>query len=175
VRAVGLFSTNITGLASNTLYYYRCWASNSAGVAWAPSSASFTTLRGDEWMTNGLVAYYPFNGDFLDAGDHGNDPYYSTATFGEDRAGQTDRAAAFNGTQHLWVSNSPSLEITGPAISIAAWVCPTQFCAGGKSDVVQKMKHGGPVAGYVFGIADSGLMDFGGTFDTGEWQDVAAA
>ncbi|MBN1673319.1 MAG: SBBP repeat-containing protein [Kiritimatiellae bacterium] len=40
---VGAFSTNITGLSSNTVYYYRCRASNSADVVWAPASTAFYT------------------------------------------------------------------------------------------------------------------------------------
>ncbi|MGA9047660.1 MAG: trypsin-like peptidase domain-containing protein [Dehalococcoidia bacterium] len=39
----GAFSDNIAGLTAGTTYYYRCSATNSAGSAWAPTSASFTT------------------------------------------------------------------------------------------------------------------------------------
>lgn len=44
---VGPFSTNIGGLASNATYYYRCYASNSFGTAWAPSTTNFVTTGGD--------------------------------------------------------------------------------------------------------------------------------
>jgi parallel beta-helix repeat protein len=40
------FSTGITDLNRGTTYYYRCFASNSAGSNWAASSATFTTLSG---------------------------------------------------------------------------------------------------------------------------------
>ncbi len=40
----GSLALTLGGLASNTVYYYRAWASNAGGVAWAPSAASFTTL-----------------------------------------------------------------------------------------------------------------------------------
>jgi hypothetical protein len=42
-QAAGKISTNITGLASNTLYYYRLYASNSTDTAWS-GLGSFTTL-----------------------------------------------------------------------------------------------------------------------------------
>jgi len=46
VGTVGLggFATNILGLSSNTLYYYRCCASNSGGLAWADFSEKFVAM-----------------------------------------------------------------------------------------------------------------------------------
>jgi len=38
------FSTIITNLQPNTKYYYRCYATNSGGAAWADETASFTTF-----------------------------------------------------------------------------------------------------------------------------------
>lgn len=49
VMGMGDFSTNITSLVSNTLYYYRCCGSNSGGVAWAPESENFTALNPPEF------------------------------------------------------------------------------------------------------------------------------
>lgn len=43
VLSGGGFSSNITGLRPDTLYYYRCWASNEAGAAWAPETTNFRT------------------------------------------------------------------------------------------------------------------------------------
>jgi hypothetical protein len=40
----GSFSGNVSGLEANRTYYYRCYVSNACGEAWAPASASFTTL-----------------------------------------------------------------------------------------------------------------------------------
>ena len=39
----GTFYSDISGLTAITTYYYRCFASNSAGSSWAPSTATFTT------------------------------------------------------------------------------------------------------------------------------------
>ncbi len=38
------FSTNLTGLADNTLYHFQCFAGNSYGSNWAATVESFTTL-----------------------------------------------------------------------------------------------------------------------------------
>jgi hypothetical protein len=43
VKSVGTFYTDISSLTPSTTYYYRCYATNSAGSAWAASTASFTT------------------------------------------------------------------------------------------------------------------------------------
>lgn len=45
----GNFTSPASGLSPSTTYYYRAFASNSSGTAWAPSSSTFTT-------TNGVVA-----------------------------------------------------------------------------------------------------------------------
>ena len=46
--AVGLgsFYVDLSGLSSGTKYYYKCYASNSAGSNWASGTATFTTLQG---------------------------------------------------------------------------------------------------------------------------------
>lgn len=43
-RPLGSFSWGVGGLTSNAAHYFRCFASNAGGVAWAPTSAIFTTL-----------------------------------------------------------------------------------------------------------------------------------
>jgi len=39
--STGPFSTNITGLLRGSNYFYRCFASNAFGTAWAPASTNF--------------------------------------------------------------------------------------------------------------------------------------
>jgi hypothetical protein len=43
VIPAGTFYKDITGLRPSTTYYYRCFAENSGGTAWATESASFVT------------------------------------------------------------------------------------------------------------------------------------
>jgi hypothetical protein len=47
-RNIGTFSTNLTGLARATTYYYSCYASNAVGVVWS-AIASFSTLNNITW------------------------------------------------------------------------------------------------------------------------------
>jgi hypothetical protein len=45
-RGIGTVSTNLTGLAGATTYYYQFAASNAAGWGYAPTTNSFTTISG---------------------------------------------------------------------------------------------------------------------------------
>ena len=47
VLGTGTFYKDISGLTPGTQYYYRCYATNSAGTSWASSTATFTTGSGD--------------------------------------------------------------------------------------------------------------------------------
>jgi len=49
--SLGLVTTNIGGLADNTWYYYRFYATNSAGEDWATNTTSFKTFGGPQ-VTN---------------------------------------------------------------------------------------------------------------------------
>ena len=40
---VGTYGTNVTGLTTNTAYYYRFYGSNAAGETWAPATTNFAT------------------------------------------------------------------------------------------------------------------------------------
>jgi hypothetical protein len=83
-------------------------------------------------LTDGLVAYYPFNGNAQDASGKGNDGVVNGAAltmltanlFGAD----ANQAYSFNGGQQdIFVPDSASLEFTN-RLTMAAWV---NFNAGG--------------------------------------------
>jgi hypothetical protein len=42
IKDTGAFYADISGLTSGHTYYYRCYATNTGGIAWATNSASFT-------------------------------------------------------------------------------------------------------------------------------------
>ncbi|MDD5312464.1 MAG: C25 family peptidase propeptide domain-containing protein [Dehalococcoidia bacterium] len=44
VRSVGAFSTDLTGLTTNTTYYYRCSATNAQGTVWSSSTEQFVAI-----------------------------------------------------------------------------------------------------------------------------------
>jgi hypothetical protein len=64
-RSVGAFSSPLTGLTTGTTYYYRCYATNSAGSAWAASSSSFvaqTPTTPEKLLGPDSTAYTSANG-----------------------------------------------------------------------------------------------------------------
>jgi len=46
IKDTGAFYTDISGLTSGRTYYYRCYATNAGGIAWAANSASFIAQTG---------------------------------------------------------------------------------------------------------------------------------
>ena len=73
-------------------------------------------------LQNGLVAYYPFNGNALDGSGNGNNGTVHGATLTTDRYGNNNSAYFFNGAgTYINVPNSTSLQIN-TVISMCAWI-----------------------------------------------------
>ena len=80
------------------------------------------TAQADNWLTNGLVAYYPFNGNAEDASGNGN---HGAANAGvsatTDRFGRTNSAFLFDGVSGTIEISSLNAFQYRP-ITYAAWV-----------------------------------------------------
>ena len=74
--------------------------------------------------TNGLVGYWPFNGNANDESGNGNNGTVNGATLTTDRFGVANKAYNFNGSSSkIVVPNSPSLNIsTGQSLTISCWI-----------------------------------------------------
>jgi hypothetical protein len=69
--------------------------------------------------TQGLVAYYPFNGNANDESGNGNNGTVNGATLTTDRFGRVSKAYSFNGTNaYILINNSISLS----SYSVVCWV-----------------------------------------------------
>lgn len=71
------------------------------------------------YPTDGMVAYYPFNGNANDSGSNGYNGTDYGATATTDRFGNANSALSFDGTSNY--ISLPSFTIGGP-FSVAAWV-----------------------------------------------------
>jgi uncharacterized protein (TIGR02145 family) len=78
-------------------------------------------------LTNGLVAYYPFNGNANDASGNGNNGTVNGAILSSDRFGNLNSAYSFNGTTNLInCGHSNSLQLTN-ALTISMWFKSTDI------------------------------------------------
>ncbi len=81
-------------------------------------------------LNNGLLAYYPFNGNANDASGNGNNSIFNNATLTSDRLGNPNSAYYFNGIDnYIQIPNAPGLNPSNQ-ISICALVKPMGFYTG---------------------------------------------
>jgi hypothetical protein len=74
-------------------------------------------------LKDGLVAYYPFNGDAKDESGNENDGTVNGATLTEDRFGNKKSAYGFDGIDdYIQVAHNSSLNATPTGFSISTWI-----------------------------------------------------
>lgn len=127
----GLIGTSqqLTGLNNQTTYYWRVSATNSYGTSGWSSVWNFTTASGG--TTQGLVAYYPFNGNANDESGSGNHATTNTAILTSDRYNQSNSAYTFNGTTRI-LAPTNNLPIGNSDRTISVWVHSPNFGQGNK-------------------------------------------
>ncbi len=133
-------SFTVTGL-SPIGYDFYVRAYNANGLSLRTIIASATPGGG---TANGLVAYYPFNGNANDESGNGNNGTIIGAASSIDRFGNANSAYSFDGlNNYIQIPNSSSLDINGPSqISICAWA---KFSEIKKQGIVGKWGQiGGP-------------------------------
>ncbi len=101
---VSLYNRVLTDLEIQQLYHEG---------GWNPSSIS----------TQGLVAYYPFDGIPNDASGNGNNGIVNGATLTIDRFGNSNQAYSFNGTDnYIAVNQNSTLELGSGDFTVSAWI-----------------------------------------------------
>ena len=76
-------------------------------------------LTGQDFLTNGLVAYYPFNGDSRDGSGGGNDFVLTYGSFSDDRHGRAVSSVRFHSGQSDQDTFTIKQTLSGGSISIA--------------------------------------------------------
>ena len=76
----------------------------------------------DSWLTNGLVAYYPFNGNANDESGNGNNmQLIGGASLIEMGLGNGKKALQLDGTQNQWAEVADSESLKPKGFSISLW------------------------------------------------------
>lgn len=94
-------------------------------------AAMITTSQAQNFLTNGLVGYWPFNGNANDASGNNLNGTINGATLTADRFGRTASAYGFNGINNsISINSSPSLQLA-TNLTISFWMKFTNNGAGG--------------------------------------------
>jgi hypothetical protein len=108
--------------------------------------------------TNGLVGWWPFNGNANDESGNGNNGSVTGALLTSDRNSNLNSAYSFDGNgDFINCGNSPTVNITG-SVSISAWIYANNL--SGDHGIISKMNTG---------IATYELITGGNLF---RWMDV---
>jgi hypothetical protein len=84
------------------------------------SFVCFVNVNAQNIPTNGLIAYWPFNGNANDASGNGNNGTVNGATLTTDRFGNANSAYSFNGTSNS-ISIPANASFTQNPISYSFW------------------------------------------------------
>jgi hypothetical protein len=98
--------------------------------------------------TNGLVAYYPFNGNANDESGNGNNGVVDGAILTTDRFGNAAKAYSFNGvSQKITITDAPLLNFSS-SFSISYWLKASSWGDYTKGGIISK-KANDAANGYV--------------------------
>lgn len=140
-------------------------------------------------LTEGLVGYWPLDGDGTDASGNGLDGTVNgNVTLIEDRFGNPDSAMQFPGTadSHVAIEDTVELQITGE-MTLAAWVIADAGMQGSNNGRIVAKQAGGGSRSWslnienaalpaTFHIAQDGntvIAVEGSSLPTGEWVHIA--
>ena len=113
----------ITNLQPGNIGLYALTATNIFGGT-VSSNAALILAGYDLGFWNGLVAYYPFNGNGNDASGYGNNLTNYGATLCPDRFGNTNQAFHFDGVSSYMFSSSTNSPVPSGAAdrTLSLWV-----------------------------------------------------
>ena len=119
-NGLGEFTATISGLEPATTYHVRAYAVNRKGVGYG-EEISFTTSLAIP--LDGLVAYYPFNGNTLDETGNGHDgTIIGEVLLCEDRKGNANAAYRFSGEPFNYISVADTTDLHLDIFTLNAWV-----------------------------------------------------
>lgn len=129
---LGVFSSVVTQLKEETIYFVRAYATNLKGTSYS-SEISFKTLPGST-LKNELIAYYSFSGNALDqSGNANHGKVLGSPQLTTDRYNNANSAYSFStanagfGTQNQEINIPFKPTFNTKTITVAAWVNPVTY------------------------------------------------
>ena len=111
----------------------------------------------------GLVAYYPFNGNANDESDNGNDGTVTEAALTTDRFDNENSAYYFDGVNdYIEVNDASTLDFGNGDFTVACW-----FKTSSEQYLIQKGGTGGESISWALGIEPGQNSDY--IFFSGDW------
>lgn len=152
---------------------YSVVVSNALGVVTStPAHLSvMQPLVGGPPPTNGLVAYYPFNGNANDESGFGDNGVVSNAALTADRFGTPNSAYSFNSSLSAQITTAGKAVPTGPgkAKTFTCWFKMPTSSGGGSLWSAGLPGQGNGLAGLIFYVnQDTSGMEVG-MWDSGFW------
>lgn len=163
----GSFTSRITGLNGGTTYYVRAYTTNSAGTGYG-MGMSFSTLVSNI-PTNGLVAYYPFNGNANDQTLNGNNGIVNGATLTADRFEDLNNAYYFDGISSMITGFTNNWPLSNSSRTISVWVKLSSLPANGENNLLiiygPEIEHSQNTLYFQYTQVNGKRVDFGAYFD----------
>jgi len=102
--------------------------------------AVFVRVQAQTQFTNGLVAYYPLNGNGYDESGNNRSVTNSGATLTSDRLGIPNRAFSFDGSSSIMVeTNAADGLVLHDSFTMSCWVNIIGFNPNGTSFVIKEL------------------------------------
>lgn len=131
-NGLGTFSSVVTQLKEETIYYIRAYAINLKGTSYS-NELSFKTLPAST-LKNELIAYYSFSGNALDQSGKGNHgKILGSPQLTTDRYNNANSAYSFStanagfGSQNQEINIPFNPTFNTKTITVAAWVNPITY------------------------------------------------
>jgi len=119
---VGGTALNLSTLLQTGTYYVSQTINGCESLMRASVSVTITVPSGNEQIpTNGLVAYYPFNGNANDTSGNGSNGTVTAATLTSDRFGNSNTAYSFDGVNSYIDAVIPNIPKNNAARTISGW------------------------------------------------------
>ncbi len=107
-------------------------------------------------LNDGLVAYYPFNGNANDESGNGNNGVVFGATLTADRHGNSDSAYSFDGTDRIEIPDSPTLTLSNQ-FTIASWAKLNAFSADNGYYLMGHSEGPGDTSKWIFWLGSNNI------------------